>query len=135
MEGTGTARRAAIATLVVISIVVAALALWQLKLLIALLFIGFVIASAFVTWVTSGHTLSDYRKVVTPELTGPITVLRTWAFIFCFFSIGLTTRLKSLSATGVKPFVAFTAGVLVNVAVGYLLSVHVFGHYWAGLGQ
>ena len=97
--------------------------------------IGFVIASAFVTWVTSGHTLSDFRKVVTPELTGPITVLRTWAFIFCFFSIGLTTRLKSLSATGVKPFVAFTAGVLVNVAVGYLLSVHVFGHYWAGLGQ
>ncbi len=97
--------------------------------------IGFVIASAFVTWVTSGHTLGDYRKIVTPELTGPITVLRTWAFIFCFFSIGLTTRLKSLSATGLKPFVAFTTGVVVNVAVGYLLSVHVFGHYWAGLGQ
>ena len=46
MEETGTARRAAIATLVVISIVVVALALWKLKLLIALLFLGFVIASA-----------------------------------------------------------------------------------------
>jgi uncharacterized membrane protein YadS len=97
--------------------------------------IGFVIASAFVTWVASGHTLGDYRKIVTPELAEPIKVLRTWAFIFCFFSIGLTTRVRSLSATGVKPFVAFTAGVLVNVAVGYLLSVHVFGHYWEGLGQ
>ncbi|WP_206956102.1 YeiH family protein [Trinickia acidisoli] len=97
--------------------------------------IGFVVASAFVTWVASGHTLGDYRKVVTPAFTAPVTVLRTWAFIFCFFSIGLTTRLKSLSATGVKPFLAFTTGVVVNVIVGYVLSVHVFGHYWAGLGQ
>jgi len=46
MEGTGTARRAAISTLVVISIVVVALAVWKLKLLIALLFLGFVLASA-----------------------------------------------------------------------------------------
>ncbi|AOJ11969.1 hypothetical protein WS71_26295 [Burkholderia mayonis] len=97
--------------------------------------IGFVVASAFVTWVASHYTLADYRKIVTPDLVAPITVLRTWAFIFCFFSIGLTTRLKSLSATGVKPFVAFTAGVVANVIVGYLLSVHVFGHYWATLGQ
>lgn len=42
----GTARKAATATLVVISIVVVALALWKLKLVIALLFLGFVIASA-----------------------------------------------------------------------------------------
>ncbi|RDU95772.1 YeiH family protein [Trinickia dinghuensis] len=96
--------------------------------------IGFVIASAFVTWVASGHTLGAYRKIVAPEFTAPITVLRTWAFIFCFFSIGLTTRLRSLSATGVRPFIAFTAGVAVNVIVGYVLSVHVFGHYWASLG-
>jgi uncharacterized membrane protein YadS len=97
--------------------------------------IGFVVASAFVTWVASGHTLGDYRKIVTPAFTAPITVLRTWAFIFCFFAIGLTTRVKSLSAAGVKPFLAFTAGVVVNVIIGYVLSVHVFGHYWAGLGQ
>jgi predicted PurR-regulated permease PerM len=42
----GTARRAATATLVVVAIVVAALALWKLRLVIALLFLGFVIASA-----------------------------------------------------------------------------------------
>ena len=43
---TGTARKAAIATLVALSIIIAALALWKLKVVIALLFLGFVIASA-----------------------------------------------------------------------------------------
>jgi len=42
----GTARRAATATLVVLSIVVAALALWKIRIILALLFLGFVIASA-----------------------------------------------------------------------------------------
>ncbi|HEY3462835.1 MAG TPA: AI-2E family transporter [Gaiellaceae bacterium] len=42
----GTARRAATATLVALAIVVAALALWKLRIVIALLFLGFVIASA-----------------------------------------------------------------------------------------
>jgi predicted PurR-regulated permease PerM len=41
-----TARRTAIATLVVIALVAAALALWKLKLIIALLFLGFTIAAA-----------------------------------------------------------------------------------------
>jgi len=43
---TGTARKAATATLVAVAIVVLALALWKLRLVIALLFLGFVIASA-----------------------------------------------------------------------------------------
>ncbi|HEY1564165.1 MAG TPA: AI-2E family transporter [Gaiellaceae bacterium] len=42
----GTARRAAIATLVAVAIIVGALALWKLRIVIALLFLGFVIASA-----------------------------------------------------------------------------------------
>ncbi len=42
----GTARRAAIATLVALAIVIAALALWKIRIVIALLFLGFVIASA-----------------------------------------------------------------------------------------
>ena len=29
---------------------------------------------------------------------------------------------------------AFTAGVVVNVIIGYVLSVHVFANYWNGLG-
>ena len=43
---TVTARRAATATLVAVSIIVAVLALWKLRIVIALLFLGFVIASA-----------------------------------------------------------------------------------------
>jgi predicted PurR-regulated permease PerM len=43
---TGTARRAATATLVALSIVVAALALWKIKAVIALLFLGFIVAAA-----------------------------------------------------------------------------------------
>src|SRR5215831_5018377 len=42
----GTARRAATATLVAVSIIVLALALWKLRVVIALLFLGVVIASA-----------------------------------------------------------------------------------------
>ena len=97
--------------------------------------IGFVIASAFVTWVASHYSLAEYRRDVIPGLIAPITSLRIWAFIFCFFAIGLTTRLRGLSRTSVKPFLAFTAGVVVNVLIGYWLSVHVFSSYWNGLGQ
>jgi predicted PurR-regulated permease PerM len=42
----GTARKAATATLVALAIVIAALALWKIRIVIALLFLGFVIASA-----------------------------------------------------------------------------------------
>jgi predicted PurR-regulated permease PerM len=43
---TGTARKTATATLVVVAIIVATLALWKLRVLIALFFLGIVIASA-----------------------------------------------------------------------------------------
>jgi predicted PurR-regulated permease PerM len=43
---TGTAKRTALATVVVLSIVVLALALWKLRLLVALLFLAFILAAA-----------------------------------------------------------------------------------------
>src|SRR5947208_14187405 len=43
---TGTARKAAISTLVALAIVVGALALWKIRIVIALFFLGIVIASA-----------------------------------------------------------------------------------------
>jgi len=95
--------------------------------------IGFVLASALMTWIASHYSLADYRKVVTPDLVAPISTLRAWAFTFCFLSIGLTTRLRSLTATGWRPLLAFTIGVVVNILVGYTLSVHVFADYWNGL--
>ncbi len=46
MEGNSTARRAATATLVVISIVVVTIALWKIRVVIALLFLAFTISAA-----------------------------------------------------------------------------------------
>jgi uncharacterized integral membrane protein (TIGR00698 family) len=93
--------------------------------------IGFLIASILTTLIVQGNTLADYNKIVKPALIAPITSLRTWAFTFSFLSIGLTTRFRELANAGRKPFIAFTAGVIVNVILGYVLSVIVFGHYWS----
>ena len=95
--------------------------------------IGFLIASIVTTIIVHGNTLADYNKIVKPALINPITSLRTWAFTFSFLSIGLTTRFRELAKAGVKPFVAFTIGVAINVILGYFLSVVVFGHYWSSV--
>ncbi|WP_206239594.1 YeiH family protein [Novosphingobium terrae] len=97
--------------------------------------LGFLAASVIVSLVTAQDTLADYNKVAVVKLIAPLKDLRSWAFIFCFFSIGLTTRFKDLARAGRKPFTALTAGVVVNVALGFVLSVLVFGSYWARLGQ
>ncbi len=95
--------------------------------------IGFLIASVLTTLIVHGNSLADYNKLVKPSLILPITALRTWVFTFSFLSIGLTTRFRELAAAGIKPFAAFTFGVVVNVALGYVLSVIVFGHYWSAI--
>ena len=97
--------------------------------------LGFFAASLFMTVLTSGYSTPDFTKIVTPGLMAPIASLRSWAFIFCFLSIGLTTRFKELKAAGWKPFGAFTTGVIVNVSLGFVLSVFVFGNYWMDLGK
>lgn len=95
--------------------------------------IGFLVASVLTTLIVHGYTLGDYNKLVKPTLITPITSLRTWAFTFSFLSIGLTTRFRELANAGSKPVIAFTVGVIVNVILGYILSVVVFGHYWANI--
>lgn len=97
--------------------------------------VGFLIASAIITLAAKGISYDAYKKTVTPELVAPLQGLRTWAFTFCFLSIGLTTRLRDLATAGAKPFYAFTAGVVVNVVIGYLLSTIVFADFWQKLGQ
>lgn len=95
--------------------------------------IGFLAASVVTTVIVRRYTLHDYNTLVKPSLIAPITSLRTWAFTFSFLSIGLTTRIRELTTAGIKPFLAFTAGVVVNVILGYFLSVLVFGRYWASI--
>jgi uncharacterized integral membrane protein (TIGR00698 family) len=97
--------------------------------------IGFMLASIIVTLIASSYGQADFKKVVVPEMVGPIKDLRTWAFIFCFFSIGLTTRFRELANAGGKPFIAFTTGVVFNVILGFILSTIVFANYWSNLGH
>ena len=70
------------------------------------------------------------NSVLNPNVFGPIKNLRTWAFVFCFLCIGLSTRFKEMFTFGMKPFWAFTIGVMVNVPLGIILSVFVFADYW-----
>ncbi|GAW91752.1 YeiH family protein [Calderihabitans maritimus] len=91
--------------------------------------IGFFIASAVITLLVASAD-AETAKVITSDLIKPVKQLRTWAFTFCFLCIGLTTRFRELTSTGWKPFAAFTAGVLVNVPLGFILSVLVFAKYW-----
>lgn len=95
--------------------------------------IGFLIASVLTTLIVQGYTLEEYNQVVKPALIAPITALRTWVFTFSFLSIGLTTRFRELAHAGSKPFIAFTIGVIVNLILGYFLSVVIFGDYWASI--
>jgi uncharacterized integral membrane protein (TIGR00698 family) len=96
---------------------------------------GFIIASLIVTFAAQSYSLADYNKLVNPSLVAPIKDLRTWAFIFCFLSIGLTTRFRELASAGRKPFAAFSAGVVVNVALGFILSALVFVAHWTDLAR
>jgi uncharacterized integral membrane protein (TIGR00698 family) len=92
--------------------------------------LGFLLASVIITVIASGYSLQDYEKIVKPELIKPIKSLRSWTFIFCFLSIGLTTRFRELTAAGKKPFWAFTIGVAVNATLGFILSILILGNYW-----
>lgn len=92
--------------------------------------LGFFLASVIITVIASGYSQADYKNILTPQLIKPIKSLRSWAFIFCFLSIGLTTRFRELAAAGKKPFWAFTIGVIVNATIGFILSVLVLGDFW-----
>jgi uncharacterized integral membrane protein (TIGR00698 family) len=95
--------------------------------------LGFFAASLLLTAVTQDYSMAEFNRDVNPILVAPIKDLRSWAFIFCFLSIGLTTRLRELAPAGHKPFIAFTSGVAVNVVLGFVLSAWVFANYWANL--
>ena len=97
--------------------------------------IGFLLASLLVTWFASGYAYGEYKTSVIPGLVAPLQALRTWAFTFAFLGIGLSTRVRELASIGARPFIAFTAGVAVNVVLGFFLSTRVFGAFWNGLGQ
>lgn len=69
------------------------------------------------------------------RVIAPIKTLRSWAFVLCFLCIGLSTRFKELFTFGLRPFWAFTIGVLVNVPLGYFLSTVVFARFWSNISS
>ena len=97
--------------------------------------VGFLLASLIITFAVRHFAFADYNKLVKPNLVAPLISLRTWAFTFCFLSIGLTTRVRDLAPAGSRPFWAFTAGAVVNLILGYVLSVYVFGDHWSTLAH
>ncbi len=74
-----------------------------------------------------------FESVLQPEVIAPVKKLRSWAFVLCFLCIGLSTRFKDLAIFGLKPFWAFSIGVLVNVPLGFVLSTMVFVRFWSRL--
>ena len=97
--------------------------------------LGFLAASVIISVVAAGLPYGEYKRALVPSLVQPLQVLRTWAFLFCFLSIGLTTRFRDLFTAGARPLYAFSAGVLVNVVLGYVLSAHVFAGFWVHFGE
>ena len=93
--------------------------------------LGFFLASALITLFTASVPLDVYLDEMQPLLIGPIKTMRTWTFIFTFLCIGITTRFRQLAATGSKPWIAFSSGVLVNIILGTLLAVVLLGEYWS----
>jgi uncharacterized membrane protein YadS len=80
------------------------------------------------------HHQSDwFESQLSTLVIAPIKKLRSWAFVLCFLCIGLSTRFRELATFGLKPFWAFTIGVLVNVPLGYILTTKVFVDYWRAL--
>jgi uncharacterized membrane protein YadS len=80
------------------------------------------------------HYKSDwFESELYSKAISPIKELRSWAFVFCFLCIGLSTRFKDLLVFGMKPFWAFTIGVIVNVPLGFFLSTVVFSNYWQAI--
>ncbi len=95
--------------------------------------IGFFVASLIVTLVVTSSSAAVYAETIKPELVDVMKDLRGWAFVFCFLSIGLTTRFRELRGVNWRTFGAFTSGVVVNVILGFVLSALVFADFWSAL--
>ena len=92
--------------------------------------LGFFVASIVISLVSVGYLEGEAFDRMEKLLIVPIKTLRTWTFIFTFLCIGFTTRFKQLAKFGWPPLLAFSAGVAVNVPLGFILSNFVFVKYW-----
>ena len=89
--------------------------------------IGFFVASALMTAVIGTVSADVYLHHMKPNLIAPIKTMRTWTFIFTFFSIGMTTRFREFVKFGARPWAAFFIGAAINIVLGFILSYYIFG--------
>lgn len=67
------------------------------------------------------------------QLVAPLVGIRTWAFVLCFLSIGLTTRFRELPGVSMKALATFIIGVIVNATLGFFCSTQWFVGFWSHL--
>jgi uncharacterized integral membrane protein (TIGR00698 family) len=89
--------------------------------------IGFLAASLLMTIVIGSVDTYTYLHVMKPNLIGPIKTMRTWTFIFTFFSIGMTTRFREFVKFGARPWATFFIAAAIVIVLGFVLSYYVFG--------
>jgi len=91
----------------------------------------FVLAFLLVSFFVTSLVLMWGQPAVNTHIIGVLNVLRTWLFTVAFLCIGLNTRLSDVRAMGARPIIAFTAVVLVNLVLGFVLSHLFFGGFIA----
>lgn len=94
--------------------------------------IGFFAASLLATAFISALPAAQ-ADAYSDDVLGALKSLRGWFFTLTFLAIGLTTRFRELTAVGIKPMLAFTVGVAINLPLGYVLSAHLFADFWSAL--
>jgi uncharacterized membrane protein YadS len=89
--------------------------------------LGFLVASFVMTLVVGSVDTYTYLHQMKPNLVGPIKTMRTWTFIFTFFSIGMTTRFREFVKFGARPWATFFLAAIVVIILGFILSQYIFG--------
>jgi predicted PurR-regulated permease PerM len=117
-----TARRAAISTIVVIAIVATALALWQLRLLIALIFLGFILAAAMrpgVDWLARHRVPRSAGVAVHYVVVLGLIALFLWLIVpRAVTQITQATRSVPTSAADLKRAANKSTGVKHDILIG-----------------
>ena len=85
--------------------------------------LGFLIASVVAIFA------SNADPTFAASAIGVANELRTWFLILAFVSIGLEFSFGSLKEAGWKPVLVFAAATVVNLAVGLLLAVLLWGSF------
>lgn len=95
--------------------------------------LAFILCSLLVTWAAGGASFREFNATLKPVLVAPMEGLRTWLFTFSFLSIGLTARIRGFGAVTGNALAAFSAGVVVNLVLGFLFSAWIFRSHWQNL--